>query len=119
MSEQALNAVFSALSSPVRRAMVAQLATGSACVTELQAMHDISLPAISKHLSVLERAGLVKRTTEGRFRHCELHKEPMGHAVDWIRDQARFWDASLDRLDRYLKDTKEGVTDDDDKPDPR
>lgn len=103
MEPSQLDSVFSALSSPVRRSIVAHLAQGGPVfVGDLQELHDISLPAISRHLRVLEGAGLVSRTAEGRFRRCELNQEPMAEAVDWLREQARFWEESLDRLERFL-----------------
>lgn len=103
MDPAQLDSVFSALSSPVRRSIVAHLAQGGPVfVGELQTLHDISLPAISRHLRVLEGAGLVSRSVQGRFRRCELNEEPIGEAVEWLRDQAKFWEASLDRLDRFL-----------------
>jgi DNA-binding transcriptional ArsR family regulator len=103
MDPTQLDSVFSALSSPVRRSIVAHLAEGGPVfVGELQELHDISLPAISRHLRVLEGAGLLSRTAEGRFRRCELNQEPMAEAVDWLREQAKFWEESLDRLERFL-----------------
>jgi len=103
MDPTQLDSVFSALSSPVRRSIVAHLAQGGPVfVGELQELHDISLPAISRHLRVLEGAGLLSRTAEGRFRRCELNQEPMAEAVDWLREQAKFWEESLDRLERFL-----------------
>ena len=98
-----LDTVFSALSSPVRRSIVTRLAqSGPAFVGDLSALHDISLPAISRHLRVLEGAGLVSRSSEGRFRRCTLHEEPISEAIDWMREQAKFWEESLDRLERHL-----------------
>lgn len=103
MPPTALDAVFSALSNPVRRSIVAQLAQeGPVFVGDLQARHDISLPAISRHLRVLEGAGLVSRSAEGRFRRCALNEKPMTEAMDWLREQAKFWEESLDRLERFL-----------------
>lgn len=99
-----LDTVFSALSSPVRRSIVAHLAqAGPVCVGDLQGLHDISLPAISRHLRVLEGAGLVSRSAEGRYRRCELNEEPMAEAMDWLREQTEFWEKSLDRLERFLE----------------
>ena len=103
MTPTHLDSVFSALSSPVRRSIVTRLAQGGpAVVGDLRELHDISLPAISKHLRVLEGAGLVTRSVEGRFRLCTLHEEPMTEAMEWMREQAKFWEESLDRLERYL-----------------
>ena len=103
MTPTHLDSVFSALSSPVRRSIVTRLAQGGpAFVGDLRELHDISLPAISKHLRVLEGAGLVSRSAEGRFRRCTLNEEPMTEAMEWMREQAKFWEESLDRLERYL-----------------
>ena len=103
MTPTELDGVFSALASPVRRSIVAHLAQGGPVfVGDLQELHDISLPAISKHLRVLEGAGLVSRTAEGRFRRCELNEQPLTGAMEWLRDQAKFWEESLDRLERFL-----------------
>jgi DNA-binding transcriptional ArsR family regulator len=98
-----LDTVFSALSNPVRRSIVAHLAQeGPVFVGDLQELHDISLPAISRHVRLLEEAGLVSRSVEGRFRRCELNEKPMTEAMDWLREQAKFWEESLDRLERFL-----------------
>ena len=116
MTSPELDSVFSALSSPVRRSIVAHLAQGGPVfVGDLQELHDISLRAISKHLRVLEGAGLVSRTAEGRFRRCELNEQRLTDAMEWLREQAKFWEESLDRLERFLdrEDPKEGDTDDD------
>ncbi len=108
-----LDAVFFALSSPVRRGMIAQLHGGSVPVGELQERHHISLPAISKHLDVLERAGLVTRTPQGRFRYCQLDPTPLGDADAWLRKHMRFWEESLGRLDRLVAASPQpGETDD-------
>ena len=116
MAPAQLDSVFSALSSPVRRSIVARLAQGGpAFVGDLQDLHEISLPAISKHLRVLEGAGLVSRSTEGRYRRCELNEKPMTEAMEWIREQAKFWEESLDRLERLLSEAapaEEGSADD-------
>lgn len=104
MTPAELDSVFSALSSPVRRSIVSRLAHGGpAFVGDLQELHDISLPAISKHLRVLEGAGLVSRSAEGRYRRCQLNERPMTDAMEWLREQAKFWEESLDRLERYLE----------------
>ena len=113
MQEAQLDAVFSALSSPVRRSIVAHLAQGGPThVTDLRDLHDVSLPAISKHLRVLEGAGLVSRTTHGRFRRCELSERPMKDAMEWMREQARFWEMSLERLERFLAKDNKGELED-------
>lgn len=104
MNPAQLDSVFSALSSPVRRSIVSRLAQGGpAVVGDLQALHDISMPAISKHLRVLEGAGLISRTAEGRYRRCQLNDAPMTEAMEWLREQAKFWEESLDRLERFLE----------------
>ena len=104
MTPGELDDVFAALANPVRRSIVARLAQGGpAVVGELRELYDISLPAISKHLRVLEGAGLVNRSAEGRYRRCSLNEEPLTDAMEWLRDQAKFWEASLDRLERFLE----------------
>lgn len=101
-----LSATFSALADPTRRAILARLASGEASVTELAAPFEMSLPAISKHLKVLERAGLVARGREAQWRPCQLTAEPLKDAATWIEDYRRFWEESFDRLDRYLIEMK-------------
>lgn len=104
MTPDQLDSVFSALSSPVRRSIVARLARGGpAFVGDLQELHEISMPAISRHLRVLEGAGLVSRSAEGRYRRCQLNEEPMTEAMEWLKEQATFWEESLDRLERFLE----------------
>ena len=97
-----LDAVFAALADPTRRAILAQLARGEATVTELAAPFDISMPAISKHLKVLQRARLISRGRDAQRRPCRLEAAPLGQAASWIDDYRRFWDGSLDRLGAYL-----------------
>lgn len=100
-----LSATFSALADPTRRAILAQLADGGeASVTELAAPYEMSLPAVSKHLKVLERAGLVARGRDAQWRPCRLEAAPLKDAADWLSRYRRFWERSLDRLDDYLKD---------------
>ncbi len=109
-----LDAVFSALGDPTRRAILARLAEGETRVTELAAPHAMSLPAISKHLRVLESAGLVSREKAGRVVRCSLNAEPLKDAADWVERYRRFWDQQFDRLERYLEDVApktEGTTD--------
>lgn len=103
-SPENLDAVFSALGDPTRRAILAQLAEGETRVTELAAPHAMSLPAISKHLSVLETAGLVTRQRAGRVVRCSLNADPLKDAADWVGRYRRFWDAQFDRLERYLEE---------------
>ena len=96
MESAQLDQVFSALSSPVRRSIVARLARrGLTFVGELRELDDISLPAISKHLGVVEGAGLVSRSAEGRYRRCQLNEKPMTEAMRWMREQAELREASL------------------------
>ena len=103
-SPATLDATFAALSDPTRRAMVERLARGEATVGTLAEPFDVSLPAISKHLRVLERAGLVAQQKDGRSRRCRLEVGPIKQASDWIAQHARFWDQQLDALAEYLED---------------
>lgn len=106
-----LDAAFQALADPTRRAIVARLAAGEASVGELAAPFDMSLPAVSKHLKVLEGAGLLLRRREGRVHRCRLQPSCLKMAVDWIEHHRRFWEAQLDSLARYLEDaTPDGET---------
>jgi DNA-binding transcriptional ArsR family regulator len=97
-----LSMVFSALADPTRRAILAQLAERDATVTELTAPHPISMPAVSRHLKVLEGAALISRTRSGKWRASRLETAPLRDAADWIERLQRFWDASLTRLDAHL-----------------
>ena len=98
-----LSLTFAALADPTRRAILSRLTAGQTTVTELAAPHDMSLPAISKHLRVLERSGLIERARDAQSRPCRLKAAPMKQAVDWLEEYRRHWEASLDRLDDYLK----------------
>ena len=98
-----LDLTFGALADPTRRAILARLTEGDATVGELAHPFDMSRPAISKHLRVLERAGLVVRTREGRASRCELDAEPMRDAADWVDRYRRFWESQLESLSRYLE----------------
>jgi DNA-binding transcriptional ArsR family regulator len=104
MSVQQLNATFAALADPTRRAILARLAAGERSVTELAAPFDMSLPAVSKHLKVLERAGLIARGREAQWRPCRLEAAPLKEVADWAEKYRRFWDESFDRLDVYLRE---------------
>jgi DNA-binding transcriptional ArsR family regulator len=104
MDAQRLNDTFSALADPTRRAILARLATGEASVTELMQPFSLSQPAISKHLQVLERAGLISRSRDAQRRPCRLEPEPLKEVADWIAHYRRFWTESFDRLDEYLKE---------------
>lgn len=97
-----LNTTFAALADPTRRAILARLTTGESSVGELAAPFDMSAPAFSKHLKVLERAGLIERGRHAQFRPCRLNPEGLKAASDWIGEYRRFWEESLDRLDAYL-----------------
>jgi DNA-binding transcriptional ArsR family regulator len=100
---EALDSTFAALSDATRRGILARLATGEASVTELAKPYDMSLPAVSKHLRVLESAGLVTRNKEGRVQRCGLVAAPMKNAAAWIEHYRRFWDTQLDSLQRFLE----------------
>jgi DNA-binding transcriptional ArsR family regulator len=99
-----LDRAFSALADPTRRGILARLALGELRVTDLAEPFDISLPAVSRHLKVLEEAGLLKRRREGRVHRCRLDPKPLGAAADWIAQHRAFWEKSLDRLHEYLTD---------------
>ena len=101
-----LTATFAALADPTRRAIVARLATGEATVNELAAPFDMSQPAISKHLKVLERAGLVSRGREAQRRPRKLEPRPLAEATDWIERYRRIWEANYKRLDALLQELK-------------
>jgi len=98
-----LNRTFGALADPTRRRILEHLAGGDRCVTDLARPHRMSLPAVSKHLRVLERAGLVRRKRDGRVHRLKLEAKPMQQALAWIEEYRKFWEASFDRLDEYLK----------------
>jgi DNA-binding transcriptional ArsR family regulator len=98
-----LDAVFAALSDPTRRAVLASLSEGSRSVTELAGPHSMSLPGFMKHLRVLEEAGLVARSKDGRVVHCTLSAQPMQKAAAWLSHYEKLWNESFDRLDDYLR----------------
>ena len=100
-----LDATFSALSDPTRRAILARLALGETSVTELAKPFDMSLPAVSKHLKVLERAGLITRGREAQWRPCRIEPKALKDIDDWLGDYRRFFEESLDRLDDYSEDS--------------
>lgn len=115
MAPDRLSVTFAALADPTRRAMLARLILGEASVGELAAPFDMSLPAISKHLKVLERAGLIARGREAQWRPCRLQAMPLKEIADWAADYRRHWEQRLDRLDDYLytlqsKEKKRGRT---------
>jgi DNA-binding transcriptional ArsR family regulator len=101
-----LDATFAALADPTRRAMLARLATGDASVTELAEPFAISQPAISKHLKVLERAGLISRSIDAQRRPRRLEAQPLAEATEWLEGYRQFWDASFQRLDALLDELK-------------
>ena len=103
MPQDELSTIFAALADPTRRAILARLAQGEASVTELAEPFAMTLPAISKHLKVLERAGLIERGREAQWRPCRLQAEPLKQASDWIGQYRQHWDEKFDRLDQYLQ----------------
>jgi DNA-binding transcriptional ArsR family regulator len=98
-----ISSTFSALADPTRRAILARLALGETSVTELAEPFEMSMPAVSKHLRVLERAGLIERGREAQYRPCKLKAEPLQQAAGWLEEYRQFWEARFDRLDDYLK----------------
>jgi len=103
-SSRLLNRTFAALADPTRRRLLEHLTQGDRCVTDLARPYAMSLPAVSKHLRILERAGLVRRRRNGRVHSLKLEAAPMKRASQWIEEYRRFWEGSLDRLDEYLKE---------------
>jgi len=101
-SADPLSATFSALADPTRRAILARLVRGEAPVTELAAPFEMSLPAVSKHLKVLERAGLIERSRHAQWRPCRLAPAPLKEVADWVERYRQLWEERLDRLDAYL-----------------
>src|SRR3989304_3795391 len=99
-----LSTTFSALADPTRRAILARLTAGEASVTELAAPFEMTLPAVSKHLKVLERAGLIARGREAQWRPCRLQAGPLKEADEWIENYRRYWEESFERLDDYLRE---------------
>jgi len=104
MPTDRLSTTFAALADPTRRAILARLAQGEATVTELAEPFDISLPAVTKHLKVLEHAGLIVRGREAQWRPCRLEARPLREAADWLEHYRRFFEQSFDRLDSYLQE---------------
>ena len=98
-----LSSTFSALADPTRRAILARLASGETSVTELAKPFEMSMPAISKHLKVLEHAGLITRGREAQWRPCKLQAEPLKNVAGWVESYRQFWEQSFDRLDEYLQ----------------
>lgn len=110
MSDDALSATFAALADPTRRAILTRLASGETSVTELAKPFKMTLPAISKHLKVLERAGLIQRSRDAQRRPCQLQAQPLRDVADWVEQYRQFWDERLDRLADYLRDLQSQQT---------
>jgi DNA-binding transcriptional ArsR family regulator len=104
MASDLLDRTFAALADPTRRAILSRLATGQASVTELAQPFEMSLPAVSKHLKVLERAGLISRGREAQWRPCRLEPAPLKDVADWVEEYRGLWEARLGRLDDYLRE---------------
>jgi DNA-binding transcriptional ArsR family regulator len=102
--DDALSSTFAALADPTRRAILARLALGETSVTDLAKPFDMSLPAVSKHLKVLQRAGLIARGRSAQWRPCRLDAAPLKEVAGWIEEYRRFWEQSFDRLDDYLRE---------------
>jgi DNA-binding transcriptional ArsR family regulator len=114
MSSNHLNVTFAALADPTRRAILARLSQGEASVTDLAKPFDLSLPGVSKHLKVLQRAGLITQSRNAQWRPCRLEGARLQEAAEWVGEFRRFWDESFERLDEYLAELqKEKKTDDD------
>ncbi|GAA2626738.1 ArsR/SmtB family transcription factor [Paractinoplanes durhamensis] len=109
MATDQLSVVFGALADPTRRAILGRLADGPATVNELAEPFDITLPAISKHLKVLERAGLISRGREKQWRPCRLEAEPLRAATEWMGRYRQFWESSFDKLDDHLRTLMKGT----------
>jgi DNA-binding transcriptional ArsR family regulator len=108
VTDDRLSVIFGALADPTRRAILARLADGEATVTELAAPFPISMPAVSRHLKVLERAGLISRNRSGQHLSSILEATPLQEATEWMERYRRFWDASFDRLDAHLRRAQTG-----------
>jgi DNA-binding transcriptional ArsR family regulator len=106
MASDRLSISFAALADPTRRAILARLASGELSVTELAQPFAMSLPAVSKHLSVLERAGLIARGRDAQWRPCRLQAHPLQDVANWVEHYRRFWTESFDRLDEYLREAQ-------------
>ena len=106
LTDERLDAAFAALADPTRRAIVSRLSHGDATVTELAAPFDMSLPAISKHLKVLERGGLISRGRDAQFRPCHLEVDMLDGTLDWISTHRRMWDERFDKLDAHLREVQ-------------
>lgn len=109
LSEDALSTTLSALADPTRRAILARLAAGEASVTELAEPFAMTMPAVSKHLKVLERAHLIERSRRAQWRPCRLAPEPLRDVADWVEHYRGLWEDRLDRLDDYLTELQAGA----------
>jgi len=107
MATDQLSATFAAIADPTRRAILARLASGQASVTELAKPFDMTLPAVSKHLKVLEHAGLISRGRDAQWRPCRLEAGRLRDVADWVERYRRFWEESFDRLDDYLRELQD------------
>ena len=116
MPTDQLSSTFAALADPTRRAILSRLVSGECSVTELAEPFDMSLPAVSKHLRVLERAGLIARGREAQWRPCRIEAGPLKEVADWTEHYRKFWEQSLNRLDDYLQELKAEEKNDDRKP---
>ena len=103
LSPDRLSATFSALADPTRRAILARLASGDMSVMDLAEPFDMTLPAVTKHLKVLQRAGLITRSRDAQWRPCRLEAKPLKRAADWVEQYRRFWEQKLDNLEEYLR----------------
>jgi len=103
MPQDTLSATFGALADPTRRAILADLTTGEKTVSELAEPFDMTMPAVTKHLKVLEKANLIERTRQAQYRPCRLHPEPLKDIDEWMEQYRRFFEGSFDRLDDYLE----------------
>jgi DNA-binding transcriptional ArsR family regulator len=104
MATDHLSTTLAALADPTRRAILSRLASGASSVTELAAPFEMSLPAVTKHLKVLERAGLITRSREAQWRPCKLEAKPLQDVSDWVEQYRQFWEQSFDRLEDYLQE---------------
>jgi DNA-binding transcriptional ArsR family regulator len=104
MAADQLTATFAALADPTRRAILARLSKGERSVSDLAQPFEMTLPAISKHLKVLEKAGLIERSREAQYRPCKLNAKPLREAAKWVEQYRQFWEERFDRLDDYLAD---------------
>ena len=107
MATDSLSTIFAALADPTRRAILARLVSGEASVTDLAEPFEMSMPAITKHLKVLERAGLIARGRDAQWRPCRLEASPLKEVADWLEHYRAFWEQSFDRLEDYLLELKQ------------